>query len=870
VKEKQQAVRRTETTVGAALLFFLTACPPAFAQCPDGTPPPCAAARRAAPARVAVPTPADRARRFLVLPFRNVTRAAEQEWMVEGSTTMLNDALSRWQEIRVVPDDRLYPALRRAGITPGAVAEPAVVRRVAEATGGWTAVTGEILATGGRVRVTARATDVVTSRELARASSEVAQTADVRAAFDTIGVALLRTAGLAGVTIDLRAATTSSLEAYRAYLRGMGHFHRSEVRRAQAAFREAVALDSGFALAWARLSEVTFAVSPENFFDPAGSAVAYLTRAHALSAELPLKNRRIIQAMHAMMGGRIGESRRILESALAEDSLDVEAMAQLSSVLAMDPLLVPVAGGRRPRGSWNGALALSKRLLELDPARHGEYNTMVALYSSAAGWPPGIAVGRPREYGSFAEMVRAQPERLYLPLLRDTIVLVPLESLATVPRDTILASRARARVAARLWADRWITASPAEGAAWQAMARVRELDGDFTGALAALARADSLGVEQGFETVPVRRLVLSMKAGRLAAAQHINDSLWSARWFDTTTVLLTGATEAVHWSFAINLLGDSVARNARLLERFGTELRRFGLSDAVAEGRAFEVMVGNPYTWLDPPLSPALLTQVLDSILTRPLRIARSPLLGRWMPLLLNRIAGTPGLDRAAAANRLVLTALLLADSGLPDIAWQLASNALVLDSTPARDLPSRSWYRQRSEELEFVRRGIQRRFRAGAAEVTATEAVFEWRVDGDSVFPLFRAVVPPGRGEYRWWVEAERAGHLTGITIAVNPRLPGNEPRAVPLATLLNIAGARAVLTGPDSSRLAPLPAVPVRTEVVAGGFRMIVRDSATVAWFRAARPEQARFQFFPCYHDPAPPHREECVDQRVAIIYR
>lgn len=137
------------------VLFLLTACPPELAaQCPDGTPPPCAALRRA-PARVAPPAALERARRFLVLPFRNITRATEQEWMVEGSTTMLNDVLSRWQEIRVVSDDRLYPALRRAGIAPGAVADPVVVRRLAEATGGWTAVTGEIFATGGRVRVTA-------------------------------------------------------------------------------------------------------------------------------------------------------------------------------------------------------------------------------------------------------------------------------------------------------------------------------------------------------------------------------------------------------------------------------------------------------------------------------------------------------------------------------------------------------------------------------------------------------------------------------------------------------------------------------------------------------------------------------------------
>src|SRR5688572_8181667 len=81
-----------------------------YAQCPDGAPPPCATARAVTRAPVAVPAASERARRFLILPFRNVTRQAEQDWLVEGSTTMLSDALSRWQGITVVPDEKLYPA----------------------------------------------------------------------------------------------------------------------------------------------------------------------------------------------------------------------------------------------------------------------------------------------------------------------------------------------------------------------------------------------------------------------------------------------------------------------------------------------------------------------------------------------------------------------------------------------------------------------------------------------------------------------------------------------------------------------------------------------------------------------------------------
>ena len=101
----------------------LVAATTSYAQCADGTPPPCGA-RTVARAVATVPPAAQRARRYLVLPFRNVTRQTDQEWLVEGSTTMLSDALGRWQGITVVPDDRLYPALKRAGISPGSVVEP--------------------------------------------------------------------------------------------------------------------------------------------------------------------------------------------------------------------------------------------------------------------------------------------------------------------------------------------------------------------------------------------------------------------------------------------------------------------------------------------------------------------------------------------------------------------------------------------------------------------------------------------------------------------------------------------------------------------------------------------------------------------------
>ena len=231
------------------------------AQCPDGTPPPCGG-RVTARLIASVPSANDRARRFLVLPFRNVTRQSDQEWLVEGSTTMLSDALGRWQGITVVSDERLYPALKRAGIAPGVVIDVPRVRRISEETGGWTAVTGEVVATGGRIRITARAWDVPTNRELVRTASEVPSGGDVRLAYDSVGLSLLRSAGLDVATLDLAGVTTRNLDAYQSYLRGLAHERRSEIKLALADYQVSVREDSTFALGWARLALVQSATEP--------------------------------------------------------------------------------------------------------------------------------------------------------------------------------------------------------------------------------------------------------------------------------------------------------------------------------------------------------------------------------------------------------------------------------------------------------------------------------------------------------------------------------------------------------------------------------------------------------------------------------
>src|SRR5438445_6747788 len=86
-----------------------------------------------------------------------------------------------------------------------------------------------------------------------RRSSQGRRTAGLR----QIATALLRAAGLEQGSADLGTATTRSLDAYRAYLRGMAHLNRAEYRQARDALLDAVRIDSAFAQAYGKLAEVS-------------------------------------------------------------------------------------------------------------------------------------------------------------------------------------------------------------------------------------------------------------------------------------------------------------------------------------------------------------------------------------------------------------------------------------------------------------------------------------------------------------------------------------------------------------------------------------------------------------------------------------
>src|SRR5688572_16407042 len=129
------------------------------AQCPDGSPPPCRGASGPAQATRRPPPPLD-PRTWIVLPFENVARVTDIDWLRDASVNLLYLDMSRWRDIRVVDDERVADLIRETPETRAATqlslqAGLAVARRA----GAGKLVMGDLLKVGGRTQLVAKVYD---------------------------------------------------------------------------------------------------------------------------------------------------------------------------------------------------------------------------------------------------------------------------------------------------------------------------------------------------------------------------------------------------------------------------------------------------------------------------------------------------------------------------------------------------------------------------------------------------------------------------------------------------------------------------------------------------------------------------------------
>lgn len=449
--------RRRGLLLACSLLAL--ALPTAHAQCPDGAPPPCkgivpVALRRANP-------PLD-PRAWIVVPFTNVTKAQDLDWLRDASVNLLSLDLSRWTDISVVDDKRVTDLIRELPTARGTQALSlndglALARRA----GAGRLVMGDFFKQGKGARLVANVFD---ARDGSRIRSITQQAPDQDVLLTAFG-ALARGVLAVPPPVDaqLGATGTTSVDAYQQYLLGVHALNRFELTEARQHLLKALAFDSTFALAHFKLSVAI------HWGETRGDTSEYF---HALAASrlggsLPPRERALISGRVASSGGDYERACATLSALVAKDSTDVEPLYGVGDCQYHAGFLYPDAIDSvrgRFRGNWNVAITAFRRVLLLDPAYHPAFEHVLDALLT-----PAITICEHRDVvgcgNDPAASYTAYPVRE-----ADSLLIVPVRGTFSVKdpwreRSNVTRTPLRNLQAAQRIAQEWVDAGPAEARA---------------------------------------------------------------------------------------------------------------------------------------------------------------------------------------------------------------------------------------------------------------------------------------------------------------------------------------------------------------------------------------------------------------------
>lgn len=801
------------------------------AQCPDGSPLPCAAPR--AVAAVRVPTPDARARRLLLLPFRNVTRNPAQDWLAAGAPLILTDALGQYRDLAVVPEERVTAARRRLRLADDVPLDETQLRRLAEETGGWTVITGNVLAAGPRVRISAQARDIPTARVLARAQVEADTGTDVRPAFQRLSIQLLEAVAGGGGTsdpgADLAALTTRSVDAYRAYLQGIQQLRRSAYTDARRSFAEAVRLDSTFALAWGKLAYAWMSANIFDLIDPANPIGRAIGHASKHAGQLPARQAQLIRSMQLFLAGQPRRARELADSLVATDAEDLEAREWAASVTSMDPTLDVSVRPPRLAASVNRPVLLAKEILERDPGRRHVYSIGVLSYALAAGFFGGLKGGVSGEFPSIGAMfmqATTRDEAVHVVVMRDTLELMPMHEFERLPSGEQAALRARGAAAAWQWIERWRAAGPDDADAHLWASRLADIGGDYSRALREANAAESLGVQSGFENVRTRRVRLLMLTGEHDRAVALADSMLAAGEFAVRTPLTLDQGRA--YVAAVFILGKRWNRLEQLVRAtgfmpFGGQSPCINIVSEFATGPLRR-------------MEPALLRAVMDTAAAHFGALSASRDLqgcaGNFAGTLLD---GDP--QRPFGAAQLAEKGDSLYRAGNEAFAYRALRQAWTMDTTAAarRRLSSLDWFMKRSRAMAFPSSFVPE-----SAVVTPDSAVFTYRATERGPWEFSLPDLP---SHWAFSIDLPSDSMAMSIVARYDYR-PSDGRRTGGIAEMVAAFRTRRVIVarGNTVGTLSRVDAT-----ATPAGFRLVVRGPV-VAELRRAAPPLAIFRALPC----------------------
>jgi serine/threonine-protein kinase len=330
---------------------------------------------------------------YLVTPFEVQSGDASVGWLREGSVNMLTLTLGQWSDLKVVDYERTLSLLDAARLAEKPRLSLDDARALARRAGAGTVVTGQVQTTPDSLIVIARLFDVRSGAARQQAQHSARLGDDPRPLFDRLAQSLLAIAGGPAPGVQLASATTTSLQAYRAYLEGVRLLNTWQLADADSAFARAIALDSSFALAFHKRS---LGLGWGEVGGPLYRETA--ARAYALAGRLPPREKALVEGHYHLTSGLSNvsqpsapELQRAIETyraLLARDSLVAEAWYGLAD--AYFHARSPQAGLDSNLAYTTRSLRGFHRTLAIDSTLHLAYSHLVQLYNQAANPQSGL------------------------------------------------------------------------------------------------------------------------------------------------------------------------------------------------------------------------------------------------------------------------------------------------------------------------------------------------------------------------------------------------------------------------------------------------------------------------------------------------
>ncbi len=290
-----------------------------------------------------------------VLPFA-VRGPGDVAYLGQGMVNLLSTSLDGAGDLHTVDPRAVLSMARQVGaLTP----DPTSGARAADRLGAGRFILGDVVAAGDRVQLNATLYDGARP-DIAQANATVeGGVAQLFSLVDQLTTQLLAGAsgGPGSRVTRIAAVTTASLPALKAYLDGEAAFREGRADSALTAFQRAIALDTGFALAYYRLSVAAEWATQATLASQAAEAAV------RRSSRLAEHDRALLEALLSSRRGASAEAAQRYRSILGTHPDDVEAWTQLGEVLFH---YGPMTGHpiTESRQAW-------ERVLYFDPANAG-------------------------------------------------------------------------------------------------------------------------------------------------------------------------------------------------------------------------------------------------------------------------------------------------------------------------------------------------------------------------------------------------------------------------------------------------------------------------------------------------------------------